>query len=193
MLRPIAYWQNFPKTGKVSTIWGGGNPVLWWGGLTATTITAVRACERPQLERAFLVIGYLGYVVIWIWIGRTLFLYHYMASIYLAYVALAWILQQCWVGAAEPWEHLALLLTIAPVLILGIGPLWGAVLFMAMMAVYFYLLRGPYAGQYVCAVFCATAVILFIYYFPIWTGMPINREGYYARMWLQGPGLRDWI
>ena len=193
MLRPIAYWQNFPKTGKVSTIWGGGNPLLWWGGLTAITITAVRACERPQLERSFLVIGYLGYIVIWIWIGRTLFLYHYMASVYLAYLALAWILQQCWAGAAEPWEHLALLLTIAPVLVLGIGPLWGAVLFMAMMAAYFYLLRGPYAGQYVCAVFCVTAVILFIYYFPIWTGMPINREGYYARMWLQGPGLRNWI
>jgi 4-amino-4-deoxy-L-arabinose transferase-like glycosyltransferase len=193
MLRPIAYWQNFPKTGKVSTIWGGGNPLLWWGGLTAITITAVRACERPQLQRSFLVIGYLGYIVIWIWIGRTLFLYHYMASIFLAYVALAWILQQCWAGAAEPWEHMALLLTIAPVLILGIGPMWGAVLFMAMMAGYFYLLGSNYAGQYVCAVFCVTAVILFIYYFPIWTGMPINREGYYARMWLQGPGLRDWI
>jgi len=193
MLRPVAYWQDFPKTGKVSTIWGGGNPLLWWGGLTAMTITAVRAFERPSLERSFLVIGYLGYLLIWVWIGRTLFLYHYMASIYIAYLALGWILQQCWSGDAEPWEHLALLLTMAPVFILGIGPLWGAVIFAAIVAMYFGSLRTPYAGRFVCAVFAATAVVLFIYYFPVWTAMPIERDGYYARMWLQGPGIRDWI
>ncbi|MGH7779952.1 MAG: phospholipid carrier-dependent glycosyltransferase, partial [Candidatus Binataceae bacterium] len=39
MLRPVAYWQNFPKVGKVETVWGGGNPILWWGALTAITIT----------------------------------------------------------------------------------------------------------------------------------------------------------
>ena len=194
MLRPIAYWQDFPKTGKVSTIWGGGNPLLWWGALTAMFITAVRALERPSLERSFLLIGYLGYFIIWAWIGRTLFLYHYMASVYIAYIALAWILQQCWVGEAEPWEHLALLLTIAPVFVLGIGPALGALLFIAMLAGYFYLLlRTPYAGQFTFAAFCIIAVVLFIYYFPIWTGMPIERDGYYARMWLQGPGLKDWI
>ncbi len=193
MLRPIAYWQNFPKTGRVSTIWGGGNPLLWWSGLTAITIAAVRTFERPNLERSFLVIGYLAYIVIWIPIGRTLFLYHYMASIYLAYIALAWILQQCWAGEAEPWEHLALLLTAAPVFIFGIGPLWGAMISLALIAVYFSLLKTPYAGRFVCAVFCATAVVLFVYYYPVWTGMPIDREGYYSRMWLQGPGIRNWI
>ncbi|MDB5108294.1 MAG: putative rane protein, partial [Candidatus Binatus sp.] len=67
MLRPVAYWQNFPKTGDVSTIWGGGNPILWWGALTAMTITAVRAIERPSLARSFLVIGYLAYIIIWVW------------------------------------------------------------------------------------------------------------------------------
>jgi dolichyl-phosphate-mannose-protein mannosyltransferase len=193
MLRPVAYWQDFPKVGKVSTVWGGGNPALWWGALTAITITAVRAFERPRLERSFLVIGYLAYIVIWIWIGRTLFLYHYLASIYLAYIALAWILQQCWIGEAEPWEHLALLLTIAPVFVLGISPLLGAALFAALLAGYFSLLQTSYAGKYVCAAFAVTAVVLFVYYYPIWTGMPIERAGYYARMWLQGPGLRDWI
>jgi dolichyl-phosphate-mannose--protein O-mannosyl transferase len=41
--------------------------------------------------------------------------------------------------------------------------------------------------------FLATAVALFIYYLPVWLGMPIARSGYYARMWLEGPGLRNWI
>jgi len=202
MLRPIAYWQNFPKVGKVETIWGGGNPILWWGALTAITITAVDAFERPRLERSFLVIGYLGYLAIWVPIGRTLFLYHYMGSVYLGYVALGWILAQCWNDYAEPWVHLALLVTLVPAFVLGLGWASGApavlVLFAgyAMLAYYVSLGRvgSSYPGRYVCALFCATAIILFIYYWPVWTGMPIERTGYYARMWLQEAGtIRNWI
>ena len=50
MLRPVAYWQNFPAQGDVATIWGAGNPILWWGVIPAMTITAVRAIERPNLD-----------------------------------------------------------------------------------------------------------------------------------------------
>jgi Gpi18-like mannosyltransferase/4-amino-4-deoxy-L-arabinose transferase-like glycosyltransferase len=194
MLRPIAYWQNFPKTGNVATVWGGGNPALWWAGLTAITITAVRAFERPSLERSFLVIGYLGYLVIWVPIGRTLFLYHYMGSIFLAYVALGAVLTQFWDGSAEPWEHLAFLLTMMPVYVLGLGSIWGTAVFLALIAAYLALqLWTEYAGRLVCAAFAATAVATFIYFFPVWTAIPIARSSYYARMWLQGPGLRNWI
>ncbi len=194
MLRPVAYWQNFPKTGNVATIWGGGNPLLWWGALTAITITAVNAIERPSLARSFLVIGYLGYIVIWIWIGRTLFLYHYMGSIYLGYIALAAVLTEFFNERAEPWEHLAILLTMAPAFILGLGALTGAICFAAIFVTYLMLLTSTdYAGRFVAGVFVAAAFILFIYYFPVWTGIPMNRTGYYARMWLQESGLRSWI
>ena len=194
MLRPIAYWQNFPKTGDVQTVWGGGNPLLWWGALTAITITAVRALERPSLTRSFLVIGYLSYLLIWAWIGRTLFLYHYMASVYFGYLALAILLADCFKERAEPWEHLALLLTMTPVFFLGLPltPAW--LTFIAVIAGYaLLLLSTPYAGRYVASVFALTALILFVYYFPIWVGMPISRDGYYARMWLSSGGIRNWI
>ena len=195
MLRPIAYWQNFPKTGDVQTVWGGGNPLLWWGALTAITITAVQALERPTLTRWFLVIGYLSYLLIWAWIGRTLFLYHYMASVYFGYLALAILLGECFKERAEPWEHLALLLTMTPVFFLGLPPTWAWLTFVAVIGAYgFLLLSTPsYAGRYVASVFAVTALILFVYYFPIWVGMPISREGYYARMWLQSGGIRNWI
>lgn len=194
MLRPIAYWQNFPKTGDVQTVWGGGNPLLWWGALTAITITAVQALERPNLTRSFLVIGYLSYLLIWAWIGRTLFLYHYMASVYFGYLALAILLAECFKERAEPWEHLALLLTMTPVFFLGMPPTWGWITFIAVFVAYgFFLLQTRCAGRYVAGVFLIAALILFVYYFPIWVGMPISRSGYYARMWLQGPGLRSWI
>ena len=194
MLRPIAYWQNFPKTGDVQTVWGGGNPILWWGALTAITITAVNALERPNLTRWFLVIGYLSYLLIWAWIGRTLFLYHYMASVYFGYLALAILLAECFKERAEPWEHLALLLTMTPVFFLGMPPTWGWIAFIVVIGAYgFFLLQTPYAGRYVGSVFVAVALILFVYYFPIWVGMSISRDGYYARMWLQAAGLRNWI
>jgi Gpi18-like mannosyltransferase len=208
MLRPIAYWQNFPKTGDVQTVWGGGNPVLWWGALTAITITTVSALERPSMTRWFLVIGYFSYLLMWAWIGRTLFLYHYMPAVYLGYLALAILLAECFNERAEPWEHLALLLTMAPVFFLGL-PHWfhevhpqkewmaGIVTFGAyavVVAGYFYsLFKTRYPGRYVAGVFVFVALFLFVYYFPVWVGLRISREGYYARMWLSAAGLRSWI
>jgi dolichyl-phosphate-mannose--protein O-mannosyl transferase/Gpi18-like mannosyltransferase len=206
MLRPIAYWQNFPPRGKVTTIWGGGNPLLWWSALTALTITAVRALERPNPARSFVVFGYLGYLVIWMPVGRTLFLYHYMPSVYLGYLALAAIVADAWRGEAEMWECAALLATMVPACMLGLGLRAGlfpaAVL--ALFALYLLAVEmGPgsipdldparWAPRTVAVVFVAAAAILFVYYFPIWTEISIERSGYYHRMWLQGPGLRNWI
>lgn len=194
MLRPVAYWQKFPKVGDVSTVWGGGNPLLWWGALTAITITAVHALERRETGRSFLVIGYLGYVAIWVWIGRTLFLYHYMASVYLGFVALGGVLGECWEGAAEPWEHIALLVTMGPACVLGLGALPGTILFAAILAAYSFLLASSAnVGKFVCVAFVTGAAILFVYFFPVWTAIPIARTAYYARMWLQDSGLRNWI
>ncbi len=194
MMRPVAYWQAFPKSGPVATVWGGGNPILWWGALTAITIEALQAIERPSLARSFLVIGYAAYLVIWVWIGRTLFLYHYMPSVYLAYLALAWLIAQCVEGVAEPWEHLALLITLLPGFILGFGAMIGGALFIVMAAGYAAMLtRTRYAGRYVAAVYLVCALAAFIYFWPVWVGIFMDRSGYYARMWLQGSGLNSWI
>jgi Gpi18-like mannosyltransferase len=208
MLRPVAYWQNFPAHGEVALIWGGGNPLTWWAVVPAMMITGVRAIERPNLVRVFLVSGFFAYYLIWIPIGRILFLYHYLPSIYIGYLALAAILADMWHGQAEQWESFALLMSMVPVLILGAGhiasqyqlvsgqaqiaiglPLAGALL----VAYLLLLVRHFRADRFVFAAFLTLAIALFIYYLPIWLGTPITRTGYYARMWLQGPGLPDWI
>ncbi len=211
MLRPVAYWQNFPARGEVvATIWGAGNPLLWWAVIPAITITAVRALERPNVARAFLVIGYLAYFVIWIPIGRILFLYHYMPSLYLGYLALGAILADFWNGEGETWETLSIMFTLFPVFMIGLGhmasllpPRWlpqplaifaGVPFVIVMGGVYVALLKYPrLLGRFVVVLFLATALALFVYYLPVWLGMPIARSGYYARMWLEGPGLRNWI
>jgi dolichyl-phosphate-mannose-protein mannosyltransferase len=211
MLRPVAYWQNFPEHGEVvATIWGAGNPLLWWAVIPAITITAVRALERPTVARAFIVIGYLAYFVIWIPIGRILFLYHYMPSVYLGYLALAVILSDFWKGEGETWETLSVMFTLFPVFMIGLAhmagllrPQWlpqplamfaGVPFVIVLGGAYVALLKYPrLLGRFVVVSFLATALALFVYYLPVWLGMPIARSGYYARMWLEGPGLRNWI
>ena len=196
MLRPVAYWQHFPKEGKVSTVWGGGNPLIWWGALTGMTFTAIYTIERPTVTRIFLLSGYLTYTLMWVWIGRTLFLYHYMPAVYLGFLALAAVLAECWYGGAEMWfEHLAILATIVPAIILSLGGGWGSVLVVLMFAGWgaLFVVRPQHSGKYVTATFVTGVVILFVYFFPVWTAIPIERAGYYARMWLQGPGIRNWI
>jgi dolichyl-phosphate-mannose--protein O-mannosyl transferase len=211
MLRPVAYWQDFPARGPVvSTIWGAGNPLLWWAVIPAITITAVRALERPNVARAFIVIGYLAYFVIWIPIGRILFLYHYMPSVYLGYLALAAILADFWNGEGETWETLSVMFTLFPVFMIGLAhmasllpPRWlpqplaifaGVPFVIVAVGTYVALLKTPrLLGRFVVVLFLATALTLFIYYLPVWLGMPIARSGYYARMWFEGPGLRNWI
>ncbi|HLI81143.1 MAG TPA: phospholipid carrier-dependent glycosyltransferase, partial [Candidatus Binataceae bacterium] len=195
MLRPVAYWQHFPKEGKVSTVWGGGNPLIWWGALTGMTFNGIYAIERPSVTRIFMLSGYLTYVLMWVWIGRTLFLYHYMPAVYLGFLALSAVLAEVWYGAEEMWqEHLAILATIVPALILGLVG-WGAIVAVLMFGLWIaFLMRYPqYSGKYVVGVFVSGVVILFVYFFPVWTAIPIERAGYYARMWLQGPGIRNWI
>ncbi len=210
MLRPVAYWQDFKEQGPVATIWGAGNPILWWGVIPAITITAVRASEGPDLTRIFLVLGYLANYVIWIPIGRILFLYHYMPSVFIGYMALGAILADFWRGDCEIWETIAMLLALVPALTLGLGhiavalkpsfipegyrPLAGLPFVLLLALAWITLLHDPKrSGRYVCVAFLACALAAFIYYLPVWIGSAIAREGYYARMWLEGPGLRNWI
>jgi dolichyl-phosphate-mannose--protein O-mannosyl transferase len=208
MLRPVAYWQNFPVHGKVALIWGGGNPLTWWAVVPAMMITGVRAVERPNLARIFMVAGFFAYYLIWVPIERILFLYHYLPSVYIGYLALAAILADMWNGETETWESFAVLLSIVPVLMLGVGHiaseyrliygqpqlLVGLTLAMALLLCYLVLtLRHSRADRFVFTAFLTIAIGLFIYYLPIWLGTPISRTGFYARMWLQGPGLPNWI
>jgi len=209
MLRPVAYWQNFPLHGDVSTIWGAGNPLTWWAVIPAMTIMAVRVTEHPNVARAFMVIGYLAYLIMWAPISRLLFLYHYMPAVYIGYLALGGILAEFWNGEGEFWESFALLLTLSFALILGIGHIavvlkpaiipeqwraWAGVGPVIVLAVaYLVAVRFHCAYRFSFYVMVTFALVAFIYFLPVWLGIPITRSGYYARMWLQGPGLRNWI
>jgi dolichyl-phosphate-mannose--protein O-mannosyl transferase len=73
---------------------------------------------------------------------------------------------------------------------MAVGLTLAAMLLVSYMAL---ITRRSRADRFAFAAFLSVAIALFIYYLPVWLGIPINRTGYYARMWLQGPGLQNWI
>jgi len=129
-----------------------------------------------------------------------------MPSVYLGYLALAAIVADAWRGEAELWECAALLMTMIPACLLGLG-IWAGLLPAAALGLFALLLLAAdiasdlaphmnlrrWAPRLVAILLLAGAAILFVYYFPIWTAISIDRAGYYRRMWMQGPGLRNWI
>jgi dolichyl-phosphate-mannose--protein O-mannosyl transferase len=199
MLRPMRYYvpDEFvvSPTGAFPSIRAIGTPVLWWGALMAMVLTARRTITRRSAARAFLVAGYLLYMVMWIPIGRFQFIYYYMPALYLGFLALAAMLAECWEGATRKWEQGALLIAASPALILGLGAIIGAGAIAAIAIAYAALLRTRErdTGKMVCALYLAGALILFVYFLPLWVGLPLTPQQLAGRMWFRGPGLPNWL
>ncbi len=189
MARPFSYWHE--TAGPLSAIWFGGNPILWWGALAAMCITTARMVSRPNLAGAFVVIGYCGCLLIVAPIARGMYLYHYMPALFLGFLALANVTSDCWQGQARRWEQALLLAAIVPAAGLAIGGAYGMAA-MATLALAAATITWQNRGRLVCATFVAAALTAFIYFVPIWMGLPISQSTLDARMWLHGPGLYDW-
>jgi len=133
-----------------------------------------------------------------------------MPSVYIGYLALGAVLAEFWNGEAPFWETCAILVAIFPVFVVGIGHI--AIIYkpsfipsrfyaaagiptsLILVLIYALLLRRTRtASRFVVGAFLTISFALFVYYLPVWLGTPITRNGYYARMWLEGPGLRNWI
>jgi dolichyl-phosphate-mannose--protein O-mannosyl transferase len=193
MLHPFMYWRRYLDGGRITVIWCGGNPILWWGATAAILATLARVLWRPTLRDTFIVVGYFAYLAVSLPAGRSLYTFHYMSSLYLAFLALAAVLGECWTGAASRWEHLALIGVTIPALWLGLGPVKGLICVVIVLVAYFALLyRQTETGKLVTAWFLLTAAVASIFFFPIWMGLPLETKSFDARMWLHGSGLANW-
>ncbi len=198
MLRPFAYWiyrSAPPDPARVVTVWCGGNPALWWAGLAAVVVLAIRTAEHPSPAGAFVVIGYAVYLAMWLPVRRYIFIYDYAPPLHLAFFALAAILTALWRGTTRPWEQIVMLATLAPTLLLGLDVRLGAPTLAILAIVYvFALARGgsALAGRFVFLAIAAVALILFIYFLPLWTPWMLTPAQYSVRMWLHGPGMLNW-
>ncbi len=204
LLRPV--WYHFKDVPNDPThvvgVWGGGNPLLWWGGFAAIVVAAARGIRERHLASVFLVTAFVLHYVVWSWIGRTLFQYHYLPSLYASLLALGMALGVLWRAPAEEsfWvgAGVALLVPLLPTLY-GPFPRWGILLWAALAGVYgaavvyrnVPALRWP-PGRVVVVAYAVVGVALLIYFYPLWSGVPIPRDMYSARMWFQN-GPARWI
>ncbi len=192
LLHPFVYWQDTSSGGAVSTIWFGGNPILWWGASGAILITCVRLWSVRNLANAFLAIGYFGYLLAFVPISRTTYIYHYLPALYLAYLALAMVLRDCWRGEARRWEQAILLvpLAVAARFALGDAGLYAIVALAGASGMLLWRFRDT--GKLVCAAFLSASLAASVYFVPIWVGLPLSPAAFKARMWLVQPGLCNW-
>jgi dolichyl-phosphate-mannose--protein O-mannosyl transferase len=194
MLRAPVYWRSVIDGGRIASIWEGGNPVLWWGALSALAIGVVTALIRPSRERSFLVIGYFAFMLALAPARHPFFLYIYMAPLYLTYLLLAGLLGEFWSVESSIWEHVVVLLSLAPVCILGLGTMLGASTFLVISLGYGIVAwRSEYGGKMVCLIFAAAAITAFVYFLPVWLAIPLQPASFAARIWLHGPGIAKWM
>lgn len=161
MERPIAYfYETAPDLrnlvpiapplpggwGQITyTVYAMGNPLLWWSSTAAIAFTllsyaVLRTAPAAQIW-LYCLGGYLANWLPWSAVSRCTFLYHYMAALIFAQLALAyWLAEGC--IRSHPTRILALS-------ILGI---------------------------------CSLG---FIFWLPIYLGLPLTAEEYQARMWFE--------
>ena len=89
-IKPALYTLSYTET-TVATFGAFGNPILYWGGLVAMIIMAIRSFTHRDGKALFILIGYLVHLLPWIVISRMQFAYHYQASSIFLVIALAHI------------------------------------------------------------------------------------------------------
>ena len=203
LLRPVWYfWKDpGPAPGMVVGIWGSGNPSIWWAAVPALLFASWYAIRERRLALGFIVGGWVLHMAPWVWVGRTLFLYHYLPSLLFAFLALAWLLDRMWHGEGSKAERglqgVALLASLFPVATATTEG-WGIILFAAALVAYYLAiyampLEPMRLGRLVVSVYCAAVLAISWYFLPIWLGIPVTKQAWQARMWISGSGIMNWI
>jgi len=191
MLRPFTY-STQEHDGLLQIVWSGGNPVEWWAALAAITIVAIRAVRRAELSCIFLAVGYFVYMAMWIPIPRSVYIYSYMPALYIALLALGYVIDLAWRKELSAPEEIVLMLPLFAACWFGFDEPWGAALIFAIAAAYLALLiarKGP--GRFVCVVMLGGCAVAFFYFLPIWVAAPISPTQAAHRLWFSG-GMADW-
>lgn len=208
MLRPLLYWfqNNFfnDPTMPAASIRAMGNPILWWAVVVAIVVATMRVvaglrdflCGAVSHWRlAFIVVGYFAFYTVWIPVARYKFIYYYMPALYFGFFALADLVDRCWNGRAKTVEQGALLAVLAPMLLLSLGSFAGLMLAILIGAAYAYTAASDarIAGKFAAVIFLFGVGGSFVYFLPLWTGIPISHAAFDARVWFRGPGLPNWL
>jgi len=89
-VRPILFESRALGNNR-ATFGSFGNPVVWWGGMFAMIIMAIRVFSHRDGKALFILIGYLSQLLPWTAVTRIVFIYHYFPSTLFIVLALAHI------------------------------------------------------------------------------------------------------
>ena len=92
MLVPMIFYAKFYPGGKISRIVTVGNPLIWWTSVIAVAMTAYIAYKKKDNKVWIFIIAYISQYFPWIFIKRTLFIYHYFSVIPFAILAIVYML-----------------------------------------------------------------------------------------------------
>lgn len=92
-LRPVWLFvnQQGEKTANIYTL---ENPLIAWGGLLSIIFVTVELIKKFSFSKFFIVLGYLGFFILWIKSPRIMFNYHYLASTVFLTIALGFVLSK---------------------------------------------------------------------------------------------------
>ncbi len=95
MYRPIWYYGGTEglTAGKISSIVALGNPAVWWGGSAAALFVMGKWLTKKKKEAAFITVGLMSQYLPWALIGRTVFIYHFFASIPFVILAMGYVVK----------------------------------------------------------------------------------------------------
>jgi hypothetical protein len=81
-IRPIWYYSGTVAQDTVKQgISAFGNPVVWWGGLTALIYSGYHFYKKHDKTLLFLFIAFAAQLVPWVFVSRMTFIYHYFPCV----------------------------------------------------------------------------------------------------------------
>jgi dolichyl-phosphate-mannose-protein mannosyltransferase len=195
MLRAFPYFSYLKQDGRTLTVWCGGNPAIWWEIPPALLICGFHAIKQRSLSWSFPPVAYSAYMLMWIPVRRYLLIYDFLSMSAIGIIAIAGVLTMCWNGELNLWEPLLLLTPQIAVLIFILRLTLGLAAAAAIIALWALIARRKNleAGRFICACILASVGFTFIYFYPLWSSMPLSKAAYLERMWFKGPGLANWM
>ncbi|HYM49962.1 MAG TPA: phospholipid carrier-dependent glycosyltransferase [Candidatus Limnocylindrales bacterium] len=162
LYRPVAYYyqsaglgaDHFTGQNLVAEIFNLGNPVIWWASIAALVTCGALAVWRRSYAAIFILVAFFAAWLPFSRVPRGLFLYHMLGGLPLMILALALVLT--WVRPFRLTGSLARLS----------GPL------------------ARQAGRVIVYSYLATVLAFFIYFYPLWTGLPLPYSSWLSHMWV---------
>jgi dolichyl-phosphate-mannose-protein mannosyltransferase len=142
-----------------------GNPLIWWASVPALLALPYFAIKDRSWPATVIMVGYVTAYLPLAKVSRVLFMFEYFGPLIFAVLALAFVLARM----QQAWVAAPLGLDHEPALQRWVRSRW------------------------IVPVFLGLAVLTFLYFYPVWTGLPISYHSFMDGFWTGKVWLFSWI